>query len=45
MNTLAAGATVAIVTTALIDGTDLFCALVLRPAARGAACNLDRVVS
>ncbi len=38
MNTLATvAALVAIVTTALIYGTDLFCALVLRPAASGAA--------
>jgi hypothetical protein len=38
MNTVATGAAlVAIVTTALIYGTDLFCALVLRPAAGGAA--------
>jgi hypothetical protein len=38
MNTLATAATfVAIATTALIYGTDLFCALVLRPAAVGAA--------
>jgi hypothetical protein len=38
MTTLAIGAAlVAIVTAALIYGTDLFCALVLRPAAHGAA--------
>jgi hypothetical protein len=38
MNTLAtAAALVAIATTGLIYGTDLFCALVLRPAAVGAA--------
>ena len=38
MNTLATGvALVAIMTTAVIYGTDLFCALVLRPAVRGAA--------
>ena len=38
MNTLATGgAVVAIMTTALIYGTDLFCALVVRPAAVGAA--------
>jgi Domain of unknown function (DUF1772) len=38
MNTVATGAAVvAIMTTALIYGTDLFCALVLRPAAHGAA--------
>jgi hypothetical protein len=38
MNTLATGvALVAIATTELIYGTDLFCALVLRPAAHGAA--------
>ena len=38
MNTVATGAAVvAIVTTALIYGTDLFCALILRPAALGAA--------
>jgi hypothetical protein len=43
MNTLSTGAAlVAIVTTALIYGTDLFCALVLCPAARGAA---DRSVA
>ncbi len=38
MNTLATiAALVAVATTALIYGTDLFCALVLRPAAAGAA--------
>jgi hypothetical protein len=38
MTTFTAGAAlVAVATTALIYGTDLFCALVLRPAAAGAA--------